>query len=162
MWLQRPKKKETLHNKNAFDMYVCLLSLAHVPSINMEEARFMTFTVTSHQGVIKALWLNFRGAGMSTIFIYSLWSGLASGNSIQSLIHPSSRGSISLLDISEIMTHSLRHRSNVLTWSSSHYGSLKPVIWTLIQATSWIHNKLQLPWQNSRCGTASPYSITTI
>ncbi len=48
------------------------LSLAHVPSANMEGAEFMSYTGASHQGAIKMIWLHFWGAVMSSIFIYSL------------------------------------------------------------------------------------------
>lgn len=42
-----------------------------VPSINMEEAGFMTYTAASHQRAIKMCWLYFLGAFMSSSFIYS-------------------------------------------------------------------------------------------
>ena len=35
--------------------------MVHVPSSNMDEGGFMTYTAASHQGVIKKLWLHFWG-----------------------------------------------------------------------------------------------------
>ena len=48
------------------------LCLYHVPTANMEEAGFITYTAASHQVVINVLWLHFWGAVVSAIFINSL------------------------------------------------------------------------------------------
>ena len=42
-----------------FNFLLRLFSLVHVPSPNIEEARFTTCTATIHQVVIKTLWLHF-------------------------------------------------------------------------------------------------------
>ena len=39
----------------------------------MEEAKYMAYTATCHQGVIQMIWFHFWGAVMLSIFIYSLW-----------------------------------------------------------------------------------------
>ena len=41
--------------------------MVHVPSTNMEETSFMTYTAASHQAVTEKLWLYFWGAVMSSI-----------------------------------------------------------------------------------------------
>ena len=42
-----------------FEAYFdCFLSLAHVPSTNMEEAGFMTYPAASHQGAMQMFWLH--------------------------------------------------------------------------------------------------------
>ena len=50
---------------------VSLFSLVHVPSANMEETGFMTYTAASHQGVTNNRF-GFTFGGMLSIFIYSL------------------------------------------------------------------------------------------
>lgn len=49
---------------------IWLFSLAHVPSAYMEEAGFMAYIATSHQGAM--IWFRFWGAVMSSDFMYSL------------------------------------------------------------------------------------------
>ena len=49
------------------------LSRSNVPSTNMEEAGFMTFTSASHQGAIKMMWLHYWAAVMLSIFLFTLW-----------------------------------------------------------------------------------------
>ena len=48
-----------------------LFSLVHVPSTNMEEVVFVTYTAASHQSVIEMPWLHFKGTLMSSSFIYN-------------------------------------------------------------------------------------------
>ena len=47
--------------KNTWVWNVCVyfnfFTLVHVPSTNMEEAGFMTYTAAHHQGAIETLWL---------------------------------------------------------------------------------------------------------
>ena len=50
---------ETIFKKNVFDVYFDFLV---VPSTNMEEAGFMTYTAASHQVAIEMLWLHYYGA----------------------------------------------------------------------------------------------------
>lgn len=43
------------------------LSLAHVPSTNMEGAGFVTYTAGNHKGAIQMSWLHSEKAVMSSI-----------------------------------------------------------------------------------------------
>lgn len=42
-----------------------LLSLAHVPSANMEEAEFMSYAAASHQGASTMFWLHSWGKAVA-------------------------------------------------------------------------------------------------
>ena len=57
--------------RKSFNMYWRFM-LAHVPSTDIEEAGFSTWTEASHQGAIKMIRLHLCEAVMSSIFIYSL------------------------------------------------------------------------------------------
>ena len=45
-----------MFEKNVFNVYFHFIN---VPSANMEEAGFMTWTAANHQGAIKMVWLQF-------------------------------------------------------------------------------------------------------
>ena len=57
---------ETILEKILFDAYL-LFRLLHVPSINMEEVGFKTYTAASHQAASETLWLHFCRAVISSI-----------------------------------------------------------------------------------------------
>ena len=48
-----------------------LLGLVIVPSTNIEEARFMTYTAASHQEATKMIWLHLLGAVLFTVYSLS-------------------------------------------------------------------------------------------
>ena len=64
---------ESNQKKNCVQYVLWLFSLVLVPNINTEEAGVMTYTVAGHQRAIKAHWLHFWKAVMSSIFILSLY-----------------------------------------------------------------------------------------
>ena len=52
-------QRATVQSPAVYLTYTQCFSLVHLPSTNMEEARFMKSTAASHQGVIKMTWLHF-------------------------------------------------------------------------------------------------------
>ena len=68
-WQKPSLRKNLMFFRINFDF----VSLVHVPSSNMDEAWFMTYTAASHQGAIKMIWVPFCRAFMASIFINSLW-----------------------------------------------------------------------------------------
>ena len=66
------EKNELKRQKHLW--HLCLLwllfCLGHVPSVNMEEAGFMTYNAASHQGAIETLWLQlYETSSVSTVFL---------------------------------------------------------------------------------------------